>query len=65
LLLRAPLRLSLSPKASVRARLRNERMSEQNSVVYLCVGLLMVFGVRAYVSSKHVARLRAESWTKT
>jgi hypothetical protein len=32
-------------------------MSEQNSVVYLCVGLLMVFGVRAYVSGKHVARL--------
>ena len=26
-----------------------------NSVVYLCVGLLMVFGVRAYLSAKPVA----------
>jgi len=40
-------------------------MSEQNSVVYLCVGLLMVFGVRAYVSGKHVARLGAERLTTT
>ncbi len=34
-----------------------------NSVVYLCVGLLMVFGVRAYLSGKPVAAHAAERLT--
>jgi hypothetical protein len=34
-----------------------------NSVVYLCVGLLMVFGVRAYLSAKPVAAHAAERLT--
>ena len=36
-----------------------------NSVVYLCVGLLMVFGVRAYLSGKPVAAPAAERLTTT
>jgi len=36
-----------------------------NSVVYLCVGLLMVFGVRAYLSGKPVAAPAGERLTTT
>ena len=36
-----------------------------NSVVYLCVGLLMVFGVRAYLSGKPVVAPAAERLTTT
>jgi hypothetical protein len=36
-----------------------------NSVVYLCVGLLMVFGVRAYLSGKPVPAHAAERLTTT
>jgi hypothetical protein len=36
-----------------------------NSLVYLGVGLLMVFGVRAYLSAKPVAAPAAERLTTT
>ena len=36
-----------------------------NSAVYLCVGLLMVFGVRTYLSDKPVAAHAAERFTTT